>query len=207
MSLRHISSRSTREVQGKREAGRGLLSGWQISSGTARQSVIWKLIVQKPKRTVVHSAPCWGENNASWTRSHLSASDPALIESVFYCLCAQGLSLWLWRPGFRSKMGDVGKETKRVAWLDAWDLNDQHPKLDLHFFLLSSPSSSFLQQTFIELLLCARQCTNPNPDVSHLSYWQLHLPSAGEGAECVCDAAVSVICCSLSTSKFFQLCL
>lgn len=56
-------------------------------------------------------------------------------------------------------MGNMDKETKRVAWLDAWDLNDQHPKLNLHFFLLFSLSSSFLQQTFIELLLCARQCT------------------------------------------------
>lgn len=71
----------------------GLLSGSQISSGAARRRVIWKLIVQKPKRTVVHSAPCWGENNASWTRSHLRASDPALIESAFHFLCAQGLSL------------------------------------------------------------------------------------------------------------------
>lgn len=64
------------------------------------------------------------------------------------------MTAWL-----RSKMGNMEKETKRVAWLDTWDLKDQYPKLNFHFFLLFSLSSSFLQQTFIELLLCARQCT------------------------------------------------
>ena len=90
---------------------------WLIDPSGGR--VIWKLIVQKPKRTVVHSAPCWGRNNASWTRGHLRTRGAALIESAFHSFVPKESLYDYDCLGFRSETGDVEKERKSIAWLES----------------------------------------------------------------------------------------
>ena len=90
---------------------------WLVDPSGGR--VIWKLIVQKPKRTVVHSAPCWGRNNASWTRGHLRTRGTALTESAFHSFVPKESLYDYDCLGFRSETGDVEKERKSIAWLES----------------------------------------------------------------------------------------